>query len=55
LTTGASKAKETTTSTDSTAPAATSKKSLPNTGAKVLILKSTFILVFKFNSLQTHL
>ncbi|WJX33939.1 hypothetical protein P8452_22101 [Trifolium repens] len=32
---GASKVKETTTSTDSAAPAATSKKSLPNTGAKL--------------------
>ncbi|WJX56404.1 hypothetical protein P8452_42067 [Trifolium repens] len=32
---GASKAKETTTSTDTTTPAATQKKSLPNTGAKL--------------------
>ncbi|KAK2414651.1 serine/threonine-protein phosphatase 7 long form protein [Trifolium repens] len=32
---GASKTKETTTSTDTTTPAATQKKSLPNTGAKL--------------------
>jgi hypothetical protein len=38
---GASKAKDATTSTDSAAPAATPKKSLPNTGAKVSNLKVT--------------
>jgi hypothetical protein len=42
---GASKTKEANTSTDSTAPAVTSKKSLPNTGAKVSSLKPTFNLV----------
>jgi hypothetical protein len=41
LTLGASKVKETTTSTDSATPAATPKKSLPNTGAKVSNLKVT--------------
>ena len=33
---GASKAKGATTSTDTTTPGATQKKTLPNTGAKVL-------------------
>jgi hypothetical protein len=43
---GASKTKDVNTSTDTTTPAATQKKTLPNTGAKVLSLKKK---IFFFN------
>jgi hypothetical protein len=48
---GASKAKDANTSTDTTTPAATQKKTLPNTGAKVLSLSTNFNLaLFSFFS-----
>ena len=40
---GASKTKDANTSTDTTTPAATQKKTLPNTGAKVLSLNINFL------------